>query len=545
MSEKIEFIDPKTEAEATVPEDVFPVPAGARGYVIAAEIIFPVIAKEKIWFMRDGTVHEIFEGDYGHELKPLEVKRAVSVLEEIAKKNGFRIARFEAPVNKETNKPEPRWRTMTMPVGSMEILLGSNAAIGRLPRIRNVVASPILVQEGQQCKILTQGHHEHNGGTYVSTGAKLPEVSWTDAAHALLGLHVDFDFITPSDKARAIAVMLSPALRMGGFIRDDFPIHIAEALEPQTGKNLLQKIHAAIYNEVPTGITPAKGGVGSLDEKLSQEMIKGRPFICLSNMRGAIDSSVLEEAIRGTGRVSCRASYSRNVTVDTRSFIWQMSTNGAEFTRDFAARAIITRIRKRGEGHAFKKYQEGDLLEHVKVNRVFYLACVFEVIKTWVLLGKTRTSDGRHDFKGWTQSLDFIVQNFFQLPPLLDGHQAEQKRTGNPRLQWLRDLANAVLSQNLAGKPVTATGVVAVCDEAGITLPGRLDSKGEPNMIVGQVLGCLFKEGKTVDEQTVELEVDGIKVRRVTRKEFDPDTGKQHLQKEYIFTPEQGPVVGE
>ena len=92
---------------------------------------------------------------------------------------------------------------------------------------------------------------------------------------------------------------------------------------------------------------------------------------------------------------------------------------------------------------------------------------------------------------------------------------------------------------------MTATGLVNVCDEVEIALPGRQDSKGEPNMRVGQALGHLFKDGKSVDEQTVELVVDGIKVRRVTRKGFDPDTSKENLHKEYTFTPEQGPVVGD
>jgi len=307
----------------------------------------------------------------GHELRPLEEKKAVSVLEEIAKKQGFRIARFEASENKKAGKQEPRWRTVTMPVSSMEILLKSTAATKHLPRIRNIVSCPVLIQEGSNCKILTQGYHKFNGGTYITSGGKVPEVSFEAAVGALLLIHQDFEFNTLADKARAIAGALSPTLRMGGLIQGDFPLDVAEAAAPQSGKNLLHKCHAAIYNELPTAITPPKGGAGSFDEKLSQEMIKGRPFICLSNIRGPIDSSILEEAIRGAGRVSCRASYSRNITVDTCGFIWQMSTNGAEFTPDLAARAVVTRICKRPSDYIFASFEEGDLCAHIKAHQIF------------------------------------------------------------------------------------------------------------------------------------------------------------------------------
>jgi hypothetical protein len=37
--------------------------------------------------------------------------------------------------------------------------------------------------------------------------------------------------------------------------------------------------------------------------------------------------------------------------------------------------------------------------------------------------------------------LDWIIQNFFEVPPLLDDHQTEQTRVANPLLNWLRNVA--------------------------------------------------------------------------------------------------------
>jgi len=219
---------------------------------------------------------------------------------------------------------------------------------------------------------------------------------------------------------------------------------------------------------------------------------------------------------------------------------WQMSTNGAEFTRDFAARSIITRIRKQPEGFVYKRHLAGDVFAHITANQPYYLGCVFAVIKVWVGCGKLCGGDNRHDFRIWCQSLDWIVRNFFKLPALLNGHQEEQTRTGNPSMQWLRDLAHGAIKQGLAGKALTATGLVEVSDEAGLTLPGRADSKAEPNMRVGQVLSNLFKTAKVADE----LVVDGIKVRRVVRGKINPENRKENSYREYTFFTEGGPVTG-
>jgi hypothetical protein len=37
--------------------------------------------------------------------------------------------------------------------------------------------------------------------------------------------------------------------------------------------------------------------------------------------------------------------------------------------------------------------------------------------------------------------LNWIIQNFFEVSPLLDDHQTEQTRVANPLLNWLRNVA--------------------------------------------------------------------------------------------------------
>lgn len=531
MSDEIKFEDPKTKAELTIPEDVFPVPCGERDYTVSSEKIFPVVGSQLVWFVRSGRVCEVVHDQHEHRLEILTKERAVSELERIARRTKHRIARLE--IDGETH----RWRSRTMPLGSMETLLQTEAARSELPPIRQLVSCPVLVEKvGGGCEVLGKGYHGHGRGTYVTAGAAPQEVPIHEAIQALLELHKDFAFVTESDKARSIAAMLSPALKMGGIIHCDYPIDVAEATESQSGKDFKHKLHSRLYNAIPSVITPPKGGVGSLDETISKALMSGASFICLSNFRGRLESAILEAALRGQGHVECRALRT-SATVDTRTFNWQLSTNGAEFTRDLANRSIISRIRKQAAGYAFQEYPEGDVIAHVKANQPYYLGCIFAVIRAWIACGKPLTNESRHDFREWTRAMDWIVQNIFELPALLDGHKEEQERTGNPSLQWLRELAIGVVAQGVVGRSLTATELVEVSDAAGLTLPGRKDSDGKGWLKVGQVMATLFKAGREVDAKTTEIVVDGIAVRRVTRTEYDTSKGEDVTLKEYSFWP--------
>lgn len=50
-----------------------------------------------------------------------------------------------------------------------------------------------------------------------------------EAVELLSGLLNDFDFVTPGHRSRAIASLLTPALKLGGLIKGPVPVDVAEA----------------------------------------------------------------------------------------------------------------------------------------------------------------------------------------------------------------------------------------------------------------------------------------------------------------------------
>lgn len=508
------------ELKPEIPPNVIPLPTGGIGYRQCAVRVFSILAETRDVFYRGNGVCEVVKGGQGAvTFSAITPERFVELVETVGK----RVAgRQTAPKGEGATGTTRRafWRKQKMPLTVAKILLGSSAARELLPPLRQLVGSPLIVEDCKGgCEILQRGYHSFGGGTYVTSNLALApfphgiEVATT----SLRWLLSDFSFASPSDMSRAVASLLSPALKFGGFIIDDFPLDVAEADQSQSGKTYRQKFVCALYGEKPTVITSRKGGVGSLDESVANALIAGHPFIALDNVRGRIDSALLETALRGQGVASCRG-YRSHMNVDVTPFLWQLSTNGAELTSDLAKRSIITRVRKQPEAYKFTEFPEGDLIAHIKANRGGYLSAVYEVIKEWVALGKPQSQESRHEFRWWTRSLDWIVQNLFGLPPLMDGHRMEQNRTSNPKLQWLREVCLAVPSNQLC-QSLSASQIVGIVEDAGIDIPGNRNSNEKPELRVGKLLGSLFKNAK---KET--LEVDGFKITRseaeATRLEY-------------------------
>jgi hypothetical protein len=229
-------------------------------------------------------------------------------------------------------------------------------------------------------------------------------------------------------------------------------------------------------------------------------------------MRGKVDSTILEEALRGSGHVSCRTL--RNSTeVDCKPFLWQFSTNGAELTRDLANRAIVTRIRKKPAGYEWKEYAEGNLETHIQAKQSFYMGCVFAVLSKWDSQGRPTTKESRHDFQGWCRALDGIVQ-LCGLKPLLNGHKEQQERTANPQLQWLRDIILAVKPEQY-GEELYTYALTDIAEECGIDFPGNPFSRDEPHIRAGRILGKIFRDA---DGDIVE--VDGFSFTRTEEPDY-------------------------
>src|SRR5262249_48074350 len=150
---------------------------------------------------------------------------------------------------------------------------------------------------------------------------------------------------------------------------------------------------------------------------------------------------------------------------------------------------------------------EGNVLAHIKANQPKILGAIFYVLMEWDKAGRPRSKENRHDFTEWCQALDWIVQEYFKLDPLLDGHTEEILRLSNPNLSWLRQVAHAANRKGKLDQGLLAWEIADLCVNAGIEVGSDRSTPEQQTMLAGRKLNSIFSE-------TDEVNVDVYTIRK-------------------------------
>lgn len=478
----LEGKDPRDGDEA-LPE--LTVPGGSMTISESARQLFNYIAPTTKVFIRAGMVVRLNPGDRKNEtiLKELQPATAQSAFE--------KYVRFMKSVK--VSAKDYGLVPTTITEALAKSYLASDEARELLPEITGLLQCPIQVEHDGRLDEVLQGYHEGTG-LYVVNPQKPSQGTWQVAVDILKNLLKDFDFATESDKSRAIASFLTPALKLGGLITGPIPVDVAEADASQSGKSYRQVMVAALYNQQMATIGKSKGTGGSIDEQFAQNVFAGRPFIQLDNLRGTLDSQIIETFITARGTVSMRVLYKNAEPIDPSRFVLFISSNGFESTQDLANRSSIIRIRK--HGRQFTDYDGDDILSFIQKSQDTIRGCIFAIVREWFSRGKPKTGETRHSFTEWARSLDWIVQNLFKLAPLMDGHQAASERTANPNLSFLRLIAVKLSLENQLGGELSASELAGFCSSHSIPITGLSEDTdvGEHGAKqIGKIMGTLFK----------------------------------------------------
>lgn len=504
--------EPEPQARTSAEPGIIVLPSGAVSISESARVIFQRIAPTHTLFWRGGALVEKVETDGVAALEILKPEKFRSDAEKLGQLFAWRAG-----------KTKPVLSPAKMSLDDAKAILAASEAREFLPSVASVLRSPVLVETPSgDVAILGKGYQTELGGLLIVAGETPPQIELSEAVASLRWLVDEFSFQAEGDRSRALASFVTPALRLGGHLRGNIPFDAAEADQSQSGKGYRHNMVAALYNEAGYFVTAKAGGVGSVDESFAAALVSGRPFVCLDNFRGRMDSQNLEAFLTCPSLFPCRIPHRGEVLVDPKRFILQMSSNGLETTRDLANRASICRIRKR-VGFTYR-----DTLGELQRRQPYFLGCVFAVIAGWLANGKPRTGDTRHDFREWSQTLDWIVQNILGCAPLMDGHEAAQERTSNPALSWLRAVALAVAGENRLGVALIASELVEVCELHAVEIPGKPADEDRAKRQVGSLCKQVFREGDAVA-------VDGFGVTR-SPKEYRKPSGDLDTTNAYTFT---------
>lgn len=414
------------------------------------------------------------------------------------------------------------------PEATARLIAESAAFRDALPPVKVLTACPVLIERNGRLVPIV-GYDRPTG--IMAGGVGVADIALDDARALLSDILSDFRFASKADRARALAAIITPALVFGGLLKGRAPVDLGEADQSQTGKGYRNRLTSAVYAQTARVVTQSKRGVGSLEESLNAALIRGAVFICLDNVRGRVDSPAFESLLT-EDHFSARAAFTPNVDIDPRRVCVMMTSNKADVTTDLANRCSCVRLLKR-EGCEFRRYPEGDILEHVRANQPRYLGAVFAIVRAWHEAGKPHTSETRHDFRPWAQTLDWITQNLLDAGPLLDGHDEVKARMTNPVMGWLRDVALEVIRARQSGGWLRAGDVVDLLAETATETPGLpehgdltdAETRKAAQQSTGRRLSICFRAGETIT-------MDGMTIER--RESYDSEA--RYTVREYRFT---------
>ena len=509
---------------ATDPTDFIILPSPTTPIIDSAASIFGRAGREKVLFQRDGKVYEILTRDGRLYLAKVDGDALRTRIETLGPTARW-VSDSKGGINLKPSRPR----------GEDASGILNAPSVGLLPPISAVHESPILFDGPDGPTVLGKGYHQlGNDGFVIATGNVPDQPTLAIAADRLMGLLADFHFINDGDKARALAALITPGLRFGRFFAGHSPLFVLEADQPQTGKGYWAALVASVYDERPSLVAQrGGGGVGGLDESLSERLVAGRPFILLDNLRGKLDSQFLEAVLTAPGTIGCRVPYQRELHIRPDNYIFTATSNAMAATYDLAARMCVIRLRKQPNGYQYHKWSEGDLLLHVRRDPGPYLAAVHAVIMAWHQAGRPAADNGWHSFRQWAAVTGGIVKIAWpSLPALGEGHSAAAHRTATPALSWLRAVCLAVIESGRPGDDFTATGLVELSEAAGLDLPGIRPEADDAQKArrAGLLLAQCFNDGDR-------LEVEDVTVERLERQVTrETSGGGSYTARYYRFT---------
>lgn len=421
-------------------------------------------------------------------------------------------------------------------------ILGSEYFYNLLPTITIVTKCPVIIEMTDGATAIINDYDRETG--IFASGDQPITMDVDDAVKIILSIIEEFDFKSPADKSRCIAAIITPALTMGRIGKFRSPIVFVEADESQSGKGFIVKLIAAIYNDIVFIVNQQNGGVGSLEEALSERLVEGRNFISIDNLTPQKKNGVFNSdkicSLMTEDTFSARVPHKGGIVVDPSLHVIFITTNGCLLSIDLMNRSCPIAIKKRHH-FKYKEYPEGSILDHVRQNASRFQGAIFSIIQEWVREGKPKTSTTAHEssFTPWAQSLDWIVQNIMGQAPLLDGYEQVRDRITTPYMQNLRDIALTVIKTR-KNEWLTASDILEEVGPDGIDLPGvksgydfEAMTDGEKDNVKRQ-LGLMFQRAFKASGDDI-MNLGGIRIeRKIVPETYESGTTKD--RKYYNFS---------
>ncbi len=221
-------------------------------------------------------------------------------------------------------------------------------------------------------------------------------------------LVVNFPFATPSDRAHAIGMAVTPVVRR--LFSGASPLHCAEAPTPGSGKNLLVEVlslpSAGILDThpFPTSDTELKKAVTAI-------LLEGPTVVLLDNSKQGheVNSPVLAALLTAAVWRDRYLGVSRMVDAPNLA-LWVMTGNNPRFSMELARRTVRIRLTPTVDRPWTRtEFLHPQLKAWATERRADLLHALLVLVRHWVALGRPKPPERLGSFESWSDVVGGIV----------------------------------------------------------------------------------------------------------------------------------------
>jgi hypothetical protein len=244
--------------------------------------------------------------------------------------------------------------------------------------LRGVVSVPVIRPDGS---IAAREGYDASTGLLLANlpdDLRVPErptpADAVEALRTLSELLRGFPFESEVDATAALSALFSAVLRPS---LGPVPLHLFTAPVAGSGKTFLFEVAGALATGMRPPVLAAAGlNAEELDKRLAAALLAGRPIVCLDNLEGMLQSSLLCQAVASAALVEVRrlGTYDSPQVESVAAYF--ATGNNIVVAGDMLRRVVPVRLNPRCERPELRTF-EFDPLRAVFENRGRYLsACL-------------------------------------------------------------------------------------------------------------------------------------------------------------------------
>ena len=284
-----------------------------------------------------------------------------------------------------------------------------------LPVLLGIVNTPVFGRSGML--LTAPGYHPDARLLYSpAPGFEVPPIEprpskdLVAAARTLVceDLLGDFPFVSPSENAHAVALLLLGFLR--SMIDGPTPLHLVEKPTPGTGATLMVDAIATILTGAGASVMTEGRDDEEWRKRVTAKLRQIPSIVLIDNLRHKLDSSAVAAALTAPFWEDRILGVSEMVRLPIRC-AWIATGNNPEFSNEMARRIVRIRL----DAHVERPWQrEGfrhpDLMIWVRANRGRLVAACLTLCQAWIAAGRPRGTLTIGSYESWATVLGGVLE---------------------------------------------------------------------------------------------------------------------------------------